>query len=203
MIYELAKLDMKLWGTLKAPQGIADAMSAPGTPGTFLGCWDIDIGTLGRLLLLRGFNDEAELAQDSKRRLSGDDPFGAGQFLSGFSTQTYAPFAFTTAIAPGAYGRVYEFREYDLAVGGIPPTVEAWRAAWPARQTISPVLAVMHAADSTPHMLHIIAYPSLDVRDTLRAQIYGQGLWPPKGAPEQIVAGTSTIARPTPQSLLR
>jgi len=36
--------------------------------------------------------------------------------------------------------KAYEFREYQLAVGGIKKSIDAWEKALPARQKISPVI---------------------------------------------------------------
>ena len=53
-----------------------------------------DIGTLGRLFVLRGFADAAELAAERKRALFSANPFGAAEVLTGLEMDSYAPFPF-------------------------------------------------------------------------------------------------------------
>ena len=163
------------------------------------------MGVLSRLLILRSFESEAEL--DSERRLLrlrlSADPVGAGEFLAGYKVESYIPFPFAKPVEPGETGGLYEFREYQLVVGGVAPTLQAWEAALPERELSSPVLAVMYAADGPPRMLHIMAYQSYDAQAALRVNLYRRGVWPPKGAPEQILQATSALALRTRISPLR
>ena len=203
MIYELASLDMRLWGAMKALDAIAARLAEPDVAGRLLGCWEVDVGVLSRLLILRSFESEAELESERRRLRLSADPFGAGEFLAGYKVESFIPFPFAKPVEPGEKGRLYEFREYQLVVGGVAPTLQAWEAALPERERSSPVLAVMYAADGPPRMLHIVAYESYDARAALRVDLYRRGVWPPKGAPEQIVQAASTLALPTRISPLR
>ena len=203
MLYEIATLELRLWGTNKALEGISAYMAASEARGVLLGCWEVDIGVLGRLLLLRAFDSPEALAKERSSLLLNSNPFGAAEVLKGFTVETYAAFPFMPAVQPGKHGKVYEFREYELAIGGLAPTIEGWRNALPLREELSPVLIAMHAIDGPPRMLHIVPYSSLEARNTLRKELYMKKLWPPINAPEQIVKATSTIALPTSISPLR
>ena len=202
MFYEIATLELRLWGAKKAMEGLSAFAESPESRGSLLGCWEVDVGSLGRMLVLRGFDTAEALVEDRQRLLRSSNPFNAGEVLNGFTVDSYVPFPFMPPVQPGQYGRLYEFREYQLAVGGITPSMAAWEEALPARQAISPVVIAMHAMDGPPRMLHIVPYESFEARLMLRKELYMKGIWPPKGAPEQITRATSTIALPTPISKL-
>jgi hypothetical protein len=51
----------------KAAGGVLSWVTGPDVRGKLLGCWQTENGPLGRLVLLRGFTDEAELAQERRR----------------------------------------------------------------------------------------------------------------------------------------
>jgi hypothetical protein len=109
---------------------------------------------------------------------------------------SYAPFPFLLAIRPGAHGKVYEFRTYRLKPGGLRPMIAAWQTAMPAREKLSPLVINMCALDGAPRITHIWPYSSLDARAAIRTKSYAEGIWSPKGAPEQFYAANSLIAMP-------
>ena len=74
-------------------------VTAADARGQLLGSWTTDIGTLGRLFVLRGFSDAAELAAERKRALFSANPFGAADVLTGLETESYAPFPRQSFIA--------------------------------------------------------------------------------------------------------
>lgn len=203
MQYEFVTLEVRNRDVPSALSAVSAYSASSETKGSLLGCWQVDIGVIGRLYLLRSFDMESDRTEERRKLLFSQTPFSIAQGLNGFNIESYEPFPFVPPVEPGRYGNVYEFREYFQTVGGIARSVDAWREALPARQAISPVLTVMHALDGPPRMLHIVAYESLEARSALRAEIYRKGIWPPKGAPEQIIKGTSTIAVPTEISRLR
>jgi hypothetical protein len=55
---------------------------------------------------------------ERKRALFSANPFGAAEGLTGLEMDSYAPFPFLPPIVPGKYGKVYEFRTYQLKPGG-------------------------------------------------------------------------------------
>ena len=60
----------------------------------------------------------------------------------------------------------------------------------------------LDALDGAPRITHIWPYASLDARAAIRADAVAKGVWPPKNAPEQFFAATSTIGHPTAASPL-
>lgn len=55
MLCELAILSCPLLSLERASEGVAGWINAGEAEGRLLGCWRTEIGTLGRLLVLRGF----------------------------------------------------------------------------------------------------------------------------------------------------
>ncbi len=201
-LYELTTLSCPLLAVSEASEGARAFMGEPGAKGELLGCWRTDIGTLGRLLILRGFENPEDLAAERRRALFSANPFNAGSVVTALEMDSYAPFPFLPPVRPGAYGKVYEFRTYKLKPGGLPPTLAGWEAAMPAREPMSHLVTNMYALDGAPRITHIWPYAGMDERFAIRARSYAEGIWPPKGGPEQILEATSVIALPEPYSPL-
>jgi len=201
-LYELTTLSCPLLAVSEASEGARAFIGEPEAKGELLGCWRTDIGTLGRLLILRGFENPEDLAAERRRALFSANPFNAGSVVTALEMDSYAPFPFLPPVRPGAYGKVYEFRTYKLKPGGLPPTLAGWEAAMPAREPMSHLVVNMYALDGAPRITHIWPYAGVDERFAIRARSYAEGIWPPKGGPEQILEATSMIALPEPCSPL-
>ncbi|WP_246257220.1 NIPSNAP family protein [Amycolatopsis anabasis] len=194
--YELATLSFRLLDADRAAAGILPWVNGPAARGTLLGCWQTENGPLGRLIVLRGFADDTELALERARARASTDPFGAGDHLTDLSLRSFAPFPFLPPVRTGQFGSVYEIRDYHLRPGGLPATIAGWRQALPARHRIDPLTVVMYALDGPDRIIQIWPFHSLDERVAIRRDLYASGLWPPPGAPEQILEATSVIAFP-------
>jgi hypothetical protein len=202
MQYELATLDLELGAIPRALPALETYTR--NAEGTLLGCWENEIGVIvGRLLVLRGFDDPAELAHERKTVLSSGNPFGIGNVLRSFRVESYEPFPFLPAVEPGEYGSVYEIRTYHLKIGGLTPTMAGWEKAVPARTAMFPLITAMFGLDGIPRITHIWPFPDLNGRFTIRRESYARGIWPPENGPENIARATSTIALPTAISPLR
>ncbi|MEV0275667.1 NIPSNAP family protein [Streptomyces sp. NPDC050610] len=200
--YELTTLAFRLLDGERAAAGIEPWVNSPDAQGRFLGCWQTENGPLGRILVLRAFTDDAELARERMRARAGDRPFGAGDHLTDLTMQSFAPFPFVPPVRTGEFGPVYEIRDYHLRPGGLPATIAGWRKALPGRHRVDPLTVVMYALDGPDRIIQIWPFKSLDERVALRQDLYATGQWPPPGAPEQILEATSLIAWPTPFSPL-
>lgn len=204
MRYEIATLTIRLGTAAAAVAGIDAYVKTPDAKGTLLGCWASEIGQLNEILVLRGFNDDAELQAERWRTLSAANPFNAGDAITTLNLESYAPFPFVPPVQGGEFGSVYEIRTYHLRHSGIPPTIAAWEAAMPERSKISPLVVAMYALDGPPRFTHIWPFASLDARAAARAEAVAKGVWPPKGGPEWLTGDMrSTIALPTAISPLR
>ena len=191
--YELAILSFQLLDGPKAAEGVLPWVEGH---GQLLGCWQAENGPLGRLVVLRGFENQRELDEERLRARLSRKPFG-GDHLTGLSLQSFAPFPFVPPVRPGKYGSVYEIRDYRLRPGGLPATIDGWREALPARHLIDPLTVVMYALDGPDRIIQIWPFASLDERLAIRRDLYARGMWPPPGAPEEIVEADSIIALPT------
>jgi hypothetical protein len=196
-LYELATVAYRLVDVDEAKTGVERWLAAPEAGGTLLGCWEAENGELGRLHVLRAFADERQLADERRRTHISTSPFGAADVVTALSQVSYAPFPFLPAVEPGHYGKVYEVRDYHLRPGGLPATLEGWQRAVPERVRLSPLTIAMYALDGPARITHIWPYPGLDARVAIRRESYDRGIWPPPGAPEQILKATSTICFPT------
>ena len=202
-LYELTTLSFPLLSAANVSEGARAYVSDPEAKGELLGCWHTDIGALGRLLILRGFETTEDLAAERRRTLLSANPFNAKPSVTALETNSYAPFPFLPPVEPGSRGKVYEFRTYWLRPGGLPATLEGWeKAVGPAHEYTSHLVINMYAVDGPPRITHNWSFSSLEERASLRESAYGAGLWPPQGGPENILEATSTIAVPEAYSPL-
>jgi hypothetical protein len=202
--YELATLAFPLLSASEVATAARDWVSTPDAIGTALGCWRTEIGTLGRMLILRGFDNADALQRERHRALLSANPFNAGQLITALEMDSYRPFPFLPPVRLGARGPVFELRTYKLKPGGLPPTLAGWEAAiMPAREYTAHLVINMYALDGPPRITHIWGFDSVVQRASLRATAYSAGVWPPKGGPENILEATSTIALPEDWSPLR
>ena len=72
------------------------------------------IHTLGRLLVLRGFESADELGRERRRALLSTNPFNSGGTVTALEMDSYTPFPFLPPVKAGVQGTVYEFRTYRL-----------------------------------------------------------------------------------------
>jgi hypothetical protein len=202
MLYELTTLDCPPL-TEGAVAAAARDWIAQG-PGRLLGAWRTEIGELFQVKLLRGFDASDELEDERRRALSASAPFGITDPAIRASMESYERFPFLADIEPATFGKFYEFRTYFLKPGGLAPTLASWRdAIGPASEYTKHLVINMYALDGPPRITHIWGFSSLEERAALRARHYADGLWPPKGAPQQIAKATSMICIPEPYSPLR
>lgn len=198
MRYELATLAFRLPDAARARGGIEPWVLAPEAAGEFLGCWETEHGPVGRLVVLRRFEDDAELRAERERAHLSRDPFGAaGGHLTDLNMASFVPFPFSPPIQTGRHGAVYEIRDYHLRPGGLPPTLAGWEQALPGRIEIDPITVVMYAVDGPARIVHIWPFDGLDARVAVRKDLFERGLWPPPGGPQQILEATSIMAWPT------
>lgn len=202
--YELATLTTTFGAAANVAPAIAAYAAAPDSRGRLLGCWASDLGGLNQIAVLRGFATEADLAAERHRTLMSSNPFNSTEWLTALSLDSYAPFPFLPPVETGSFGPVYEIRSYILRTGGLGPTIEAWRAAVPARVQLSRLVIAMYALDGAPRFTHIWSFPSLNDRAAIRAEAVTRGIWPPKGGPDWLTPDMrSTIYLPTAVSPLR
>ena len=196
-LYELTTLAFPLLSASAVAKAAQDWVSTPDGVGALLGCWRTEIGPLGRMLILRRFDDAGALQRERRRALSSANPFNVGGVITALEMDSYMPFPFLPPAQAGAHDAVYEFRTYKLKPGGLPPTLAGWEAAIaPARDYTAHLMINMYALDGPPRITHVWGFDSLAQRASLRTAAYSAGLWPPKGGPENILEAISIIALP-------
>jgi len=167
--------------------------NAPG----LLACWYSEIGALNQILILRDGSDANATIASRMQTLSSGNPFGVGEWLVSMTMDTYAAFDFLPPIKPGKFGPCYEVRTYLLKADGLAPTIELWRKAVPARNTVSPLLTAMTSmSGAVTRFMHIWPYPSLDERARLRSKAVNDGVWPPPGGPGHLAEMQNDIYLP-------
>jgi hypothetical protein len=201
-LYDLVTLSVKIGTNAQVFESIQAHGDAPGSK--LLGCWYSDIGTLGQVLVLRGFDSEASLIAERKRMLLEGNPFGCGEFVTDVKIDSYALFPFLPPIEPATHGGIYEMRVYGTRLASLQHTIDAWEKAVPERTRRSPLVGAMYALDgAVPRFLNIWPYASVDERSRIRAEAVKDGIWPPKGGPAHLTTMESTICVPAPFSPLR
>jgi len=204
MLYDVTILTIRPGGTPKSLALLNDWIAANKGTGELLACWSAEIGALNRVLLIRGYADEASLGAERAALGAREDRFGVGDLLTGVETDTYVPFDFIEPIKPGAYGPVYEVRTYLLKPGGLPGTMEAWRKSIAERMKLSRVTAAMYSITGlTPRFMHIWPYASLEERQRIRKEAVAKKVWPPPGGPDRLVAQQTDIYVPASFSPLQ
>jgi hypothetical protein len=204
MLYNVTILGIRPGGTPKALPALNDWLTANKGRGELLACWYSEIGALNRVLLLRGYADEASLGADRGALATREDRFGLGDLVTGVEDDTYAGFPFIDPIKAGSYGPVYEVRTYLLKPGGLAGTMEAWRKAAPERMKLSRVAAAMYSiTGATPRFIHIWPYASLEERQRIRKEAVEKKIWPPPGGPERLLTQQTDIYLPAGFSPLK
>ena len=195
--YEFATLSIQTGTAAKALAGIERFLDSNASAAELFAVWTAEIGTLNRIQIVRGFGTSDALHAERQRMLESGDLFGASEYVTGLSLDTYAPFPFFATLPTGAFGAIYEVREYHIRPAGLGPVLAAWEAAIGPRQKLSPLLLAAYALDgAAPRMVHICPYPGVDERTRIRGEAVGAGIWPPKGAPDWLTTMHSTIYLP-------
>lgn len=207
--YEVSTLTAHVGAIMPAGEKLTAIMAAATAffdeagAGKFVGAWTSELSRQNRLVFLRIFDEREAMEKERRRIFMSANPFGCGESLARIEVESYAQFPDLPPLIPGAHGPIYEFRSYELKVGGLAPTLAAWKKAVPDRSKVSPLLTAMYALDGAPRFIHIWPYESHEQRTALRAEAFGTGVWPPKGAPEWLaLAMWSEIYAPVPGSKL-
>jgi hypothetical protein len=204
MIYDVALVTVRPGSNAAAIAGMESFLQRAPSHGELLACWHADVGALNQVLVLRAYPDDAAAAADRAAILQSGNPFGIGAFIAGISMDSYVPFPFLAPMQPGQFGPVFEVRTYLLTPAGLAPTIELWRKAVPDRAKASPLLAAMYSiSGAVTRFMHIWPYPSLDERARLRAKVVADGVWPPPGGPDHMLAQQSDIYLPVSCSPIR
>jgi hypothetical protein len=203
-IYDVTILTVRPGMHPAALGALERSLAAAASAGKLLACWYSDLGAINQVLLIRAHEDGEALVAQRASILQSRNPLGIGEFIVGMTMDTYLSFPFITPMAAGQYGPVYEVRTYMLKPDALAATIEAWRKAVPGRVAVSPLLAAMYAVSGPViRFMHIWPYASLDERARLRAKAVADGVWPPPGGPDLLLAQQADIFFPADFSPMR
>lgn len=204
MPYDVTIITVKPNTHGRALPGVEQWLKANPRRGELIGCLASEIGDLNQILLLHHYTSDADLAADRDAVAKDANPFGCLPLIDGISTNTFVQFPFLPPITPGHYGPIFEVRTYLLKPNGLPPTIEAWTRAAPARQKLSPILAAMYSVTGdVTRFLHIWPYPDLATRASTRKTAIETGVWPPPGGPDHLLTMHTDIYLPASFSPIR
>lgn len=204
MPYDVTTITVKPNTHGKALPGVEQWLKATPRRGEFLACLFSEIGDLNKILLLHHYANEADLAADRDGVPHDGNPFGALDFITGMSSDTFVQFPFMPPIKPGQYGPVFEVRIYQFKPSGLTPTIAAWEKAVPGRVKLSPILAAMYSTTGQDtRFMHIWPYPSLEVRGATRKTAIETGVWPPANGPDYLQSMRNDIFLPASFSPIR
>lgn len=116
-LYELTTLAFPLLSASQVAMAARDRVSMPDAVGALLGCWRTEIGPLGRMLILRRFDDADALQRERHRALMSANPFNAGAVVTALEMDSYRPFPFLPPALAAAHDAVCEFRTYQAQAG--------------------------------------------------------------------------------------
>ena len=180
MRYDITTLTLKPASVGKALPRIEAALNGAG--GKLLACWQTEIGVLNRIMLIREFESEQQAAEQREAAARSADPYGAGEFITATTSDTFVMLPFIKPMQAGAHGPFFEVRDYLLRPGALTGTIERWEKALPARLERSPILGCMYSVTGPgTRWLHVWPYKTLDQRGQVRGKAVADGIWPPKG----------------------
>ena len=193
MIHVVTYLDLRPQTIAPALKGVERWLRGEGKRGTLHACWYSNLGATNRILVWRGFDDSDALVQEQLRLVSGADPFGAGEYIAGLSSNIFHEIDFVGPPSHEVRGPLFEVRDYVLRFDGLDRLFDLWRPALPARLALAPwVTALYSLTGAAPRVLHIYPWASLAQRNAVRDGAQAVG-WPPPDAPKQIERQESTI----------
>ncbi|GAA5002473.1 NIPSNAP family protein [Acinetobacter puyangensis] len=203
-LYQLINITIKMGTAGSVAEGIQQFYQAENAKATLLGVFFSDIGQLNQIVVLLGFNSQADQESENQRLAEQENLFNSPEHIIRYSVEHFAGFDFLPEVELGEFGPVYEIRTYELKHGGIPHVLDAWKNAVPTRTQYSKLTIAMYALDGNPRIVSIWPYTSLNERSEIRAKSVADGIWPPKGGPQWLTHEMkSMIALPTAVSPLK
>ncbi|WP_249976227.1 NIPSNAP family protein [Vreelandella olivaria] len=197
--FELTTFTVRVATHGKAMEQIEATLQDASVGGQLFGCWYSELGTLNQVAVLRGFDSLESRQTERERLLLAGNPLGVEEFMTDMNIEDYTLFPFLEGITPGDFGPFYELRVYDVRPSGLQVTLDGWKDAVPPRTTdaYSPLSAAFYATNgTTPRIMHLWPYRSLEERLEVRTRTVKEGVWPPKGGPAQLLDMQSTIFLP-------
>jgi hypothetical protein len=193
MLHVVTYLDLRPQTIAPALKGVERWLRGEGKAGMLHACWYANLGSTNRILVWRSFGDSDVLMQEQLRQVRSADPFGAGDYTAGLSSNIFHEIDFVGPPSHEVRGPLFEVRDYVLRFDGLTRLFDLWRPALPARLALAPWVTALYALTGpSPRVLHIYPWASLAQRNAVRDGAQAVG-WPPPDAPKQIERQESTI----------
>ena len=203
MLFEVATITAPPDRFEAAVAGVDSWVADADARGELLGIWRTEIGTLGRLVVLRYFAAPHDMTTERHRGLMSVNPFNVGAHATSLEMDSYASFAFLPPVRTGSRGGLFEWRTDQMNPGGLRPILDGWEAARePCRILFDHLVLGLYALDGPTRIAHLWGFDSLAQRAELHAEAAATGAWPPRNGADLIAAATSVVASARPGSPL-
>jgi hypothetical protein len=181
MIYEMRTYTLKPRALPEFLKRFGEAYEKRKKLSEMFAFWYTEIGPLNQVVHVWPYKDLAERTRIRAEAVkSGNWPPKTAEFITTMRTDIFMPMVEVPPMK-GKVGPLFEMRTYTFAAGHLPKITASWEKALPARQKISPILALWYSdVGALNTFVHIWPYASLNDRMSIRQKAVDSGVWPPK-----------------------
>jgi hypothetical protein len=181
MIYEVRTYALKPRSLPEVLKRFGEAYEKRKQFSEMFAFWYSEIGPLNEIIHVWPYQDLAERARIREAAVkAGVWPPKTREFITYMRTEIMQPMVDLPPVK-GKVGPFFEMRTYTFSAGDLPKITAAWQAALPARQKLSPIVALWYPEIGAPNtFVHVWPYASLNDRMSIRQKALDSGVWPPK-----------------------
>jgi hypothetical protein len=181
MIYEVRTYNLKPRSLPEVLKRFGEAYEKRKRFSQLFAFWYTEIGPINQIVHVWPYKDMNERTQIREEAVKdGNWPPKTREFITQMRTDFFMPMVEVPAMS-GKVGPFFEMRSYTFGAGDLPKIRATWEKALPARQKMSPLLALWYAeVGALNTFVHIWPYASLNERMDIRKKAAESGLWPPK-----------------------
>jgi len=205
MIYEIRTYTLKPGSVAEVEKRFGDAYDYRKKYSPLAAFWHTEIGPLNQIIHMWPYADHAERARVRAEAAKDPNwPPKIQEFVLHMESEILVPFPFLPEVHPGKMGPVFEMRYYNIKPGTLPALMKRWEPAIPARVKLSPLVVAGNVDFGQANgFIHIWAYKSMDDRMAVRSKAREQGIWPPPGGGDGLLAQANKIMLPSSFSPLQ
>jgi len=198
MIYEIRTYRIKPGSLPEVEKRFGEAYEYRKKYSALAAFWHTEIGPLNEIIHIWPYQDVADRVRVRADAMKDANwPPKIQEFIAKMRSEIITPFPFASNMNPGTWGPYYEIRYYNVRPGTMPDVMRRWESKIGDRAKLSPVmLAGGVDTGEAKGFVHIWAYKSLDERIAIRNQARAQGVWPPPGGADSLLAQKNKIAMP-------
>src|SRR5215831_13382102 len=190
MIYEIRTYTLKPGSVAEVEKRFGEAYEYRKKYSPLAAFWHTEIGPLNQIIHMWPYADQAERARVRGEAAKDPNwPPKIQEFILHMESEVLVPFPFLPEVLPGKMGPVFEMRYYNIKPGTLPALMKRWEPAIPARVKLSPLVVAGNVDFGQANgFIHIWAYKSMDDRMSVRTKAREQGIWPPPGGGDSLIA---------------